>query len=246
MRVTVCQWPDRPDAFETEWGRLIGHVRESSSEIVLLPDMPFSDWFADSPHVDASVWAAAVHAHDAWEHRLPALASAIVVGTRPVDFGNERYDEGFVWDVEDGVRSAHAKSRLDGPREKAWINAAAPEFVPMELQGVRIGFLIGPELWLEDEARRYGQEGIDVLVTPRSSRVVAFGEWLDHARAAAALARAYSLSSNRAGEFGGQGWIIAPDGELLGLTTDARPLVSVELPISRRGVTAGARAPVGA
>ena len=54
-------------------------------------------WFASSPSFDSALWTAAVRAHDVCESRIHELSPANVLGSRPVDFGNERYNEGFVW-----------------------------------------------------------------------------------------------------------------------------------------------------
>jgi N-carbamoylputrescine amidase len=51
-------------------------------------------------------------------------------------------------------------------------------------------------------------------------------------RVAAVLAGAFGLSSNRfseSGVYGGQGWIIDPDGKVLALTSAAEPAVSATI-----------------
>jgi N-carbamoylputrescine amidase len=238
MRVTVCELPDERDAFEDEWRQLVEHVHTSRSQLVLLPDMPFCEWFTRA-RPDAAVWMAAVRAHDAWEQRLAELAPAAVLASRPVDFGNERYDEGFIWDIEHGLRSAHAKSRTRDENGKTpWYNSATPEFTPTEVNGAHVGLLIGSELWMEDVLGTYRQEGIDLLAIPRSAGASAFTEWLTHACTAALLTDAFVLSSNRSGTFGGQGWIIAPDGHVLGLTSPSEPFFSLDLSL-RTELTSG-------
>jgi N-carbamoylputrescine amidase len=233
MRVTVCELPDEPDAFANAWVQLAQHVRELGSRLVLLPDMPFCKWFADRKF-NRNDWIAALRAHDAWEQRLPELAPAVILASRPVDFGNESYDEGFAWDAEYGLRSVHARARFpdEEGHEGAWFYGATPDFAPLEVQGIRIGFLIGSELWAEDEARKYGREGVDVMAMPRTGGAEAFHEWLGRACMAASVAGAYALSSNRAGPFGGQGWIIAPDGSTLGLTSKLQPFLTLDIELA--------------
>ena len=138
-------------------------------------------WFADSQRVDAHVWEAAVRSHDQWEHRLAEAAPATIAATRPIDFGNERYNEAFLWDVERGMRGAHAQSDLrdeDGVREVAWYNAATPEFTPIEVGAATVGFLVCTELWRMDQARTYGIEGVQLLLTPRSTGIDELESWL--------------------------------------------------------------------
>jgi len=111
MRVTVCQCPGDAD-LAAQWPLLVDHVRLHSSHFVLLPELPFSTWLPEIDHFDAADWEAAVAAHDRWETRFIELAPARVAGTRPVDFGNERYEEGFVWSASLGLAAVHAKTLL--------------------------------------------------------------------------------------------------------------------------------------
>lgn len=234
MRATVCELPDERDLFERQWRRFVNYAHAARTEWMLLPDMPFCEWFADADRADDAVWRAAVRAHDAWEHRLSELEPAIVLGTRPIDFGNEKYDEAFVWDAEQGLRSVHAKARVlpQEDHEWTWYHHAAPDFVPMEVHGILVGFLIGSEVWAEDEAVQYGNEHVHLLAMPRSVRELPYDDWLDRARTAAQCSHAYVLSSNRSGSFGGQACIIAPDGDVLGATSEARPFLTLDIPVT--------------
>lgn len=250
MKVTVCQLAHDRESFAEQWQELIGHVAENSSELVLLPAMPFCKWHSRASLFEQDVWHEVVQAHDEWERRLEQLAPASTLATRPLDFGNARYDEAFLWDPEYGLRSIHSRPLSpdeddDEPNEKgrtrsrtreARRHAEAPEqmleLIPLELAGASIGVLIGNELWNLDEARLYGLEGVQILANPRATRTSSFERWLAAARQAAKAARAYCLSSNRAdesGAFAGQGWIIGPDGEVLALTNGECRFVTMEL-----------------
>jgi len=238
MRVTVCELPDDRIEFEAAWTALVAHARREQSELVLLPEMPFCCWFADTRDFDAHVWDAAVESHDEWEERLRELAPAVVAGTRPVDFGNERYNEAFLWDVEHGSRAAHAQSLLpeeDGVWEASWYNRATPEFTPVQVGVANAGFLVCTELWRMDQAETYGTEDVQLLLTPRSTSLDAAPTWLAAGRVAAILAGAYSLSSNRvssSGAFGGQGWIVDPEGNLLGTTDTHSPFLTFDVSVA--------------
>lgn len=83
MRVTVCQMHDQPEKMEEDWLDLVAHVREEHPDLVVLPEMPFSSWFAAQAQFNAAVWNAALAAHDLWIARLDELAPATVVCTRP-------------------------------------------------------------------------------------------------------------------------------------------------------------------
>jgi N-carbamoylputrescine amidase len=242
MRVTVCELPDARRPFEDAWGALVEHVSRERSELLLLPQMPFSEWFIDSAP-DWSAWRAAARTHDEWERRLTELGRTLVLGTRPAEFGNERYEEAFAWDQDHGMRSIHANCRPGiGKNGGRWCNEGAAEFTPFEERGVLIGFLIGAEVWMENEARQYGQEGVDVICMPRSAGAE-FTRLLEGACQDAAASGAYVLSSNRSGAFGGRGWVIAPDGRVLGMTSESSPFVSLEIETSSERAAAEGRAP---
>lgn len=60
------------------------HVRVTGSDLLLLPELPFSDWLASSRRPDAGQWGASVAEH---ERHVAALADhgvPTVVGTTPV------------------------------------------------------------------------------------------------------------------------------------------------------------------
>jgi N-carbamoylputrescine amidase len=234
VRVTVCQWPNNSARIERAWEALVEHVRDERSELVLLPEMPFYPALVTRAF-DPRTWSAALRAHEVWEARLAELGGAAVLATRPVDFGYERVDEGFIWEPDGaGSRAAHAKSVVGeegGPFERTWYLAATPEFTPAQIGRLHVGFLIGAELQSAEEARRYGEEGVDVLVTPRATSQESAETWLATARAAATLAAACELSSSRVdGEkLGGPGWVIGPAGEVLALTSDSAPFVTVDI-----------------
>lgn len=234
MRVTICELPDEPEALQRAWEPLVRHVAAQRSELVLLPETPFCSWFARERSFDARVWAAAVAAHDEWERRIAALAPATLVCTRPMDFGNQRYLEAVIIGPDGGVRSLHAKSHLThqpGSWESSWYQPAAADFVPARIEDARVGAL----LWLTEQARLYGAEGTDLLVTPRASGARHFNRWLRAARQAAVRAAAFSVSSNRvgaAGAFDGRGWVIGPAGDVIALTSREQPFVSVALDLA--------------
>jgi hypothetical protein len=223
MIVTVCELPDDRKAFENGWAQLAEHVRQAHSGLVLLPDMAFSSWFADSAAIDCARWRQALADHDAWEHRLGELGAALVLGSRPIDFGNERYDEGFVWTADTGIRSVHAQ--------------ASHDFVPLEVDGVDIGFMIGSEVTARGE-RPYVRGAVDLVAMPRCTRGETFAQQLAQACSVATESGAFALSSNRSAPFEGQGWIVAPDGCVLGTTSRAQPFVSLEIALPSEGASA--------
>jgi predicted amidohydrolase len=239
MRVTVCQLADDPRDFSRGWDELVAHARESRSELVVLPEMPFHPWFAATRRFDPDVWRAVVAAHDAWEQRLPELAPAAVMGSRPIEFGNERYNAAFLWTGQErGLATVHSKAYLpeeEGTWEASWYAPAAPDFEPTRVGDASVGVLICSELWAMEQARLYGKENVHLLVTPRLTGAATLDKWLAGGRVAAILAGAFGLSSNRYDEvrgFGGQGWIVGPDGQVLALTTRDEPCVTRDVELA--------------
>lgn len=214
MIVTVCELPDDRKGFEDSWAQLAEHVQQTHSGLVVLPDRAFSPWFESSAALDPARWQQCLAEHDAWEHRLGDLGATLVLGSRPIDFGNERYDEGFVWTADTGIRSVHAQATHD--------------FVPLEVDGVDIGFMIGSEVWARGELP-YVRGDVDIVAMPRGTRADQFEQRLERACAVATGLGAFALSSNRSAPFEGQGWIIAPDGRVLGTTSRSHPFVTLEI-----------------
>lgn len=238
MKVTVCELNDYPAAFEQEWAGLVAHVQAARSDLVLLPEMPFYPWFPRTRPFQAQVWEAARTAHQAGLARLPGLAPAAVLGTRPVEQGKLRLNEGFCWEAVNGYRAAHAKRYLpdeDGFWEATWYGRGPDDFTPFQAAGAACGFLICTELWFLERARAYGRQGVEILANPRGTLYATREKWLLGGRVAAVVSGAFCLSSNRCGPpgaapvYGGLGWVIDPDGEVLGLTSPQQPFLTIEI-----------------
>ena len=79
---------------------------------------------------------------------------------------------------------------------------------------------------------------MQIVTSPRVDRSVADDlkttnqEWLAGGRAAALASGAFCISSTRGSydnSSGGAGWILAPDGRTLGVTSSDEPFVTVEV-----------------
>src|SRR5258705_10544069 len=86
-----------------------------------------------------------------------------------------------------------------------------------------------------ENARLYGKEGVHIIVNPRATPKSSLDKWLVAGRGMAMISGAFCLSSNHIStepdlvHLGGQGWIIAPNGEVLGLTWHEQPFVTAEM-----------------
>ncbi|HEV2704246.1 MAG TPA: nitrilase-related carbon-nitrogen hydrolase [Steroidobacteraceae bacterium] len=230
MKITVCQLPDGGDSLDEAWSRLVAHTRSRASDLVLLPELPFSPWLARSSSFRGESWQAAVEAHVRWEVRFAEFGPARLAGTRPVDFGNGRNNAAFLWDADQGLRSVHAKSRLEnreGCWEPIWYVSSPREFTPVAIGASLSGFLIGAELLDIRAVEEYWRAGVTLLITPRSTPAGELHHWLGAAANAAKRGHAFSASSNRAPD--GGGWIVDPEGKILALTDASEPFVTVDL-----------------
>lgn len=242
MKVTVCELPDATNELENDWRRLVEHLRQAESDLVLLPEMPFYPWFAQASDDSEQEWQKAVEAHDLWQKRLEELTPARVMGSRPVTINGQRLNEGFVWSSTDGYTPVHHKYYLPDEKwfwEGSWYEQGADHFELCQVQDAEAGFLICTELWAMDRARDYGKKGAHLVVTPRATELATADKWLTGGRVAAISAGAFHLSSNRSGtdktgefQFGGQGWISDPDGRVLGKTTSEDPFITKEIDLA--------------
>ena len=100
MKITVCELNDNRKLFSKDWEHLAQHVGKESSDLVLLPEMPFYNWFCTTPKFDPQVWKLAVREHQRWIRRLDELGASVVLGSMPVDSEEHRFNQGFMWTIE--------------------------------------------------------------------------------------------------------------------------------------------------
>jgi N-carbamoylputrescine amidase len=237
MKVTVCELPADMGELSDGWDRLVTHTRKQETDLLLLPEMPFFTWLAAEKQVDADRWKESVEAHDRWTKRFADLGAAMVLGSRPTLIRGKRLNEAFVW--EDGeCRGAHQKYYLpdeDGFWEATWYSRGKREFATTETAAGSVGFLICTEVWFTEHAREYSKQDAVVVATPRATEFSSRDKWLAGGRAAAVMSGAFSLSSNRSGtdatglRWGGLGWVIDPDGQVLATTSEGSPCATVEI-----------------
>lgn len=237
MKITVSETPNDEGEFSKEWGRLVRHVAREESDLVLLPEMPFFHWFGENRKFDPGVWRKAVLEHRLWMSRLPELGAPVVLGTRPVNRNGKRLNEGFVWSRKGGSKGVHSKRYLPnepGFYEASWYDRGDGRFDLFDAGGWKSGFMICSDLWSMANARAYGRNGVDLIAVPRCTGEASVEKWVAGGRVAAIVAGAYCVSSNRNGKgtrtaFGGHGWVVDPNGEVLGLTSKERPFLTVEI-----------------
>jgi N-carbamoylputrescine amidase len=225
----------------SDWDQLVQHVKREKSDFLLLPEMTFFPWFAVSPKFDPRIWDEAVEAHRKWLKRLPETSPAIVAGSSPVYRKGKRLNQGFIWTPEGGIGWVHTKSYLPNDRwywEASWYDRGDRKFIPVQMPGYKLGFMICTDMWAMPYARSYGRQGVSLLVVPRVTEMLTTEKWLAGGKVAAMISGAFSISSNRAvkagsGIFGGNGWVIGPDGEVIGLTSSRRRFLTVDIDLEK-------------
>jgi N-carbamoylputrescine amidase len=242
MKVTVCELGNDPEILARDCERLAAHVETERSDLVCLPEMPFFPWFAWSPEYDPEIWQSAVKAHQEAVPYLDQLSPAVVCGTRPVDKQGKRQNEAFIWDQDSGFHPAHTKYYLpdeEGYWEASWYERGDGKFVPVKAGDALLGFLICTDIWFFQHSRSYGKKGVHFIVCPRATPRNTLDKWLAGGQAAAVVSGAFALSSNkisRNGEkadLGGQGWIVGPNGKVLGHTSREHPFLTLDLDLEK-------------
>ncbi len=241
MKVTVCQLePDR--ALRADYlSGLRDHATAHGTDLVLLPELPFSAWLAADPKPDAARWADSVAAHGRAVAGLGDLGARAVVGTRPVMTGEgRRRNQAFVWTDRTGraeaVRDKHYLPDEEGYWERSWFEPGERSFDTAHAGAAVLGIQICTEMWFLEWARHYAASGVEVLCIPRATPRGTTGKWLAGGRTAAVCSGAFCLSSNQwhapgasPADCGGVGWVIDPDGEVLATTSGDEPFATVHI-----------------
>jgi N-carbamoylputrescine amidase len=235
MRVAFAEWPDGLMPSGSGWDEIVEAVQEAQPDLLVTDQMPFGPWLPSLPRFDRAAAMAAVALHDEGVEALASLRLPAVVTTRPAWLGEGLVNLGVVIEA-DRSRYLHTKQILvnqEGWREPAWFGRGSGGFLTADVIGVRIGMLFCTELMFNEYARKYGEDGAELIVVPRATPASSRCEL--GAAMAAVVSGSYVISSSRVGcagdhpAFGGRGLAFAPNGELLAKTSQERKLVVVEI-----------------
>lgn len=234
MRVTVCELPDDVDTFAAAWTELRTFQQSGPADLLILNEVPFDSWFGSTSSFEEARWTTAVERHQQHIADLADLCTA-VIGTAPVNDGDRRYNRAFVWMPDSGVHWWRRKAWIpdeDPVYEASWYDAAPDPPDTRTILQADVGVLTCTELWAMDWAAELGRGGAHIIASPRATGTTSTDKWIAAGRVAATISGAYSVSSNRVGNgFGGTGWIISPDGDVLGQTSRDTPIVTVDIDI---------------
>lgn len=238
FKVGVCEAPPEMEPRSAELGALADAVAREKPDLFLLNEMPFGRWIAGGADYDASVWARALATHEQGLERLAHFGAEVVAGSRPRELDGSRVNEAFLWDREVGLRGVHTKQFFpdeEGYYEARWFQAGPRHFELGDAGALRVGCLICTEVMFNERARAYGRSGAQVLLVPRAVGWASLARWRVAMRMAAIVSGCYVLTSNRGGvdsrgqRFGGAGWIVDPEGEVVAQTTATTPVVFHEI-----------------
>src|SRR5688572_28647572 len=113
MKITVCEFPNEATRHGSAWSDLVRFLQTRSTDVVVLPEMPFCDWqMFMTKTIDPAVWGAALAVHDAMIARFTELQAALVLASRPVEVHGKRLNQAFCWTRDGGYRGAHTKYYL--------------------------------------------------------------------------------------------------------------------------------------
>jgi len=234
VNVGVCQLPDGLLPDHPAWQDFVRRVESDRPHILLLNELPFGPWLPREDSFSDESAAASMAVHEAALRAIERLPSA-VIGSRPVRATGKLANEAFLL-VDGRYAVIHHKQYFPQEAdffEDTWFAPAKSGFDVIEHRGIRIGVLLCTELMFTEWARHYRRQGAQLIVAPRASGA-SMRHWHASARMAAIISGCFVLSSNRfslAGgsgpHFGGKGFVYSPAGNLLGMTSADRPLLTI-------------------
>lgn len=238
LKVGVCQTAPELIAGSAEWNAFSAAAARERTDLFLLSEMPFGRWISAASEPQDAAWEACCRAHDAGLGALGDLGAAWVAASHPVMEGGQRRNHAFAWNASEGLRGTHTKQHFPdeaGYYEARWFQGGPGPYQPVSVGPIKVGFILCTEIMFNEHARHYGRAGAQVLLVPRVVGPTTLDRWLVAMRMAAIVSGCYVLSSNRGGTdsagqtFGGAGWIINPNGDLVAQTSAGAPIACHEI-----------------
>ncbi|MFK0167057.1 carbon-nitrogen hydrolase family protein [Rhizobium sp. NPDC090279] len=235
MRIAAVQLPARFAPGDPSWDRLHSRLRTETIDLLILNELPLGEWSVDTEDYDPTIARDLHQTYETLLGRLAELPVGAVLTTRAI-LGRHRLVNQAVFITGTGVVPLHCKHifpQEPGFFEQSWFEMPRPQFKTSDFHGLHIGVLICTELMFSELARGYGHAGAHLIAVPRASENIE--NWVVAARMAALASGCYVASSNRHGvganglRFGGGGFIVAPGGEVLAMTSEDSPVVVAEI-----------------
>src|SRR5262245_47874086 len=110
MKVTVCEMSDNEHDFIADWNELTLYLDQSKTDLLLLPEMPFSKWIASEKKVNEGSKVQSVARHERWLVKLEELNARHIVYSKPVIAGDKFFNTAYVYERGSGHFKIHTKS----------------------------------------------------------------------------------------------------------------------------------------
>lgn len=234
FRIATCEFPDCAGDAGAMWRRLEDQLAATPVDLLVLPELAGVDSFWVNPHFDHATWQQAVTIHAAIAEELKRIAARRIVGTRAVDVDGQRWNENFLWKPGTGLVAGRPKAWLpqqEGGWEASWFDRGPQNILPQRDEELCFSELVCTEIIVSTAARRLGQAGVQLIAAPRATG--AHARWEVATRMVAIAAGAFVVTANRrGGSFAGGSWIVTPDGEILGCTTEDNPIISLDIDLA--------------
>lgn len=236
MKLAVCELPDGLGLTSPAWLDLLERLQSEKPDLLVLNEMPMGDWIADDYRFDRAKALGFARSHDALRAALERFSWG-TFGSRPVVGNDLLANEAFLVSagIYEPVHHKHYFPQEDGWFEKSWFAPVMSGFNVAEFGELRVGALLCSELFFTEWARHYRRMGANVIAVPRAAGGLNT-KWRAAGAMAAIVSGCYVVSSNRAepverkkGLFGGEGFVYAPDGELVAKTSASSPVAFVEI-----------------
>ena len=243
MIVTVCQIDNIPENFEKCFINLQKYLLTKQTDLLLLPEMPFSEWLAKDKNYDPGKWEKAVNEHKKRIESLSNFNAKNIIGTRPIINNEGKFlNEAFLYEQSSKkIIPIHEKYYLpndEGFWETSWYNKGNGKFIPFKIDGVLVSIQICTDMWFFHHAREFANQQVELLCVPRATPYASLKKWTIGGKTAAMVSGAFCISSNlynsigNGADLGGIGWIISPEGEILNSTNPNRPFITMELDLN--------------
>ena len=133
---------------------------------------------------------------------------------------------------------------LPGFYEASWFRTTEEPIKAFETSIGTIGLLLCTDVMFPEEAQSLGQQGVDLILAPRSASYAFVSRWLNMISANATVSGAFVVSINRIGNdggvnFSGNSCIADPGGELSSLMGQGDAMMLVNLDLSRAKTAKG-------
>jgi N-carbamoylputrescine amidase len=223
------------------WAGLCEHTARHASELVLLPECAFVPALWERDAFDRAHWERAIRLSETWLERLRELGVPYVVGTKPIDAGGRRFNQGYLWRPRCAtvpLRRKHFLPDEPGNWESRWFDQGESAFPVFRAGALAFGLNICTELWALETYTAYAAGDVQVVLSPRATGAATRGKWLSLGVVAAVRSGAWSVSSNRVdatGACGGGSWVISPEGHIVATTTPESPFATVDVDLAASG-----------